>query len=245
MSRSFNGTSDFIAANTAHVTNGGVAFTIACWVNASLAAANLKNLYGEGNTGAAGPFFQIQGESVSGRLFISARSASTGGSNSLTGTSRPAFDSTWHHIAVTQTTGNVITAYVDGIADGTLTRTALSNSTTQVFNTTSWGTIVRNTNTTFLGGLIAHAALWTRTLSAQEIVSLAAGALPSLFAPVHYWPFWGTDSPEPDIGNHAGVAGVNGTLTGTTAAGGSPTQMRLLRLRGARSSPVSGPGPLG
>lgn len=230
MGRSFNGTSDLIAVDAAHVTNGSVSFTIATWVNSSLANANAKNPYGEGNTAGLGPFFQIQGD-ASGHVLVSARDTAAGGSDQISGTI-VAFDSTWHHVCVSQTgASDIFRLFVDGTADGTKTRTSLSSATNQVFNRTTWGALVRNGTAQFYGGLLAHAALWTRELSAAEISSLAKGMLPSLLAPDHYWPFWGTDSPEPDIGNHLATAGVNGTLTGTAAAAGPPTQKYLLRLR--------------
>lgn len=223
MPRLFNGTTEFVAANAAHVTNGGVAFTISQWVNG--AAQSLKNTYGEGNSAAAGPFFQIQ--ATSGFVIMSARDTASGGSDQISG-SHTAFDSTWHHICLTQTTGNLISQFVDGVADGSITRTTLSNAAGQTFNTTSIGTIVRNTNNSLFAGRIAHTALWKRTLSLPEIKSLAAGLSPSLLSPDHYWPLWGTDSPEPNLGNHQLSASVVGTLTGTVAASGCPGNLKML-----------------
>jgi hypothetical protein len=230
MGRSFNGTSDRIAVNAAHVTNGQNAFTIAMWVSASIAQASSKDPYGEGFTGNTGPFFQIQGD-ASGHAVISARSGITGSSDQITGTVA-VFDATWHHLCVSQNAAASATfkLFIDAIADGTKTRTSLSNQGNQGFDTTTLGALVRNTIATFYGGKLAHVALWKRELSVGEIKSLAAGMLPSELAPAHYWPLWGTDSPEPDIGDHSIAAGVNGTLIGTTAASGGPMGRELLVL---------------
>jgi hypothetical protein len=115
--------------------------------------------------------------------------------------------------------------YVDGAADSSGTRTALSNSNSQTFNTTNIGVLVRNTTSNFYSGTISEVATWTRTLSQGEVTSLASGLPASHLAPAHYWPLWGVDSPEPDIGT---AAHTTGTLTGTTAVDGARVGKELL-----------------
>ena len=231
MARSLNGTSDKIAANAAHLTNAGVAFTIAGWIKKSARANDA--LYGEGSTGAAGPFAELHLDGTTGQhIEFAARSGASGSADTITGTLTAA-DGTWHHIAVTQDSSNNIALFVDGTADTTGARTALSNTPGQVFNTATLGAVVRNTTSSFFSGTMAHVATWSRQLSAAEIKTLAAGVPPSLLGPDHYWPLWGTDSPEPDIGT---ATHVTGTLTGTTAATGSPVGLGLLLL----STPLNG-----
>lgn len=223
MARSFNGTSDYIAADAAHITNAGVEFSIAFWVNAAL--VNGQELYGEGNSGAAGPFFQIQCNST-GRIVISVRSG-TGGASDQGTTSAVVFNSVWRHVCVTQNAANGLGIYIDGSLDKGFGRTALSNAAGQTFNTATWGALRRNTTAGFYGGLLAHGATWSRVLSAQEVAALANGQLPPALGPAHYWPLWGVDSPEPDLVS----AGTDGTLTGTSqAAGGPPVGLSLLEI---------------
>ncbi len=200
MARSLNGTSDLIAVDSAHLTNGATAFSISAWVKKS-ARAN-DQIYGEGNTGAAGPFMQFNFDATTGQhIEIAARSASSGSSDVMAIGTIVAADGTWHHVCVTQNASSLCKLYVDGVADSSGSRTALSNSNSQTFNTARIGVLTRNTNANFYSGTIAEVATWTRELTASEVKLLAAGHLASELGPAHYWPLWGADSPEPDIGN--------------------------------------------
>ncbi len=201
MARSFNGTSDHIDADAATPNlSGQQAFSLSIWVKGSIANASSKNPLSIGAAGA-GPFFQFQGD-ASGKLVLGLRSA-TSGSTDLTTSTATVFDSTWHHICVTQPSGsNVVSIYIDGLLDHTFTRTSLSNSTTQTFTTLCFGAFHRSgTFAQFYGGVNAEIAIWARTLTLSEVKLLAAGHLASELGPAHYWPLWGADSPEPDIGN--------------------------------------------
>jgi hypothetical protein len=221
MARVFNGSSDLIAANTAFVTNGtGTAFTVAAWVKKS--GVINDEIYGEGNTGAAGPFFQFHFDGTTGtHIEVAARSATSGGSDTLTGT-LPLADNVWHHVCVTQTTTSNLQLFVDGVVDNFGDRTILSSSGTQVFNTVTIGAIVRNTTASFYTGRIAHLATWRRRVTNSDVATLARGLNPNALSsgvPNYYWPLMGIASPEPDVGSDAAV---NGTLTGTTSAVGPP-----------------------
>lgn len=214
MPRSFNGTSDLITADGARVTDGGAPFTIAMWLKAAGTASG--DVYSEANTGAAGPFFQIA--AASGKANFSMRSATGGAADASANSTATVFDSTSHHLALTQTTGNLMSLYIDAAADVTFTRTGNSNATSQPLTSVTFGALRRNTTSAFHAGVIAHLATWNRILAVQEVKSLAAGLLPSHLAPTHYWPLWGADSPEPDIV----AVGIDGTLTGTTKGAGGP-----------------------
>lgn len=215
MGRSFNGTSDKIDVDAAHVTVASNPFSISVWVNSSLANANAKCPYAEGSTAGAGPFFLLQGDG-SGKLVISLRRSTAGSSDAFT-SNAVVFDGTWHHICITQDASNNLILYVDGVQDNTLTRTALSNPA-GTFNTASFGYAHRNTSSAFYGGALAHGAIWNLQLTAAIVKALAGGWHPLEFAPLHYWEFAGQASPEPDTGSSP----VNATLTGTSPAT-SPT----------------------
>lgn len=224
MSRKFNSTTDSIAANAAAPNlSGQQAFSIAFWVNASIAQSSALNPLSIANSGAAGPFFQFQG-TAGGKLMITARSSTSGSTDSTTSTATT-FDSTWHHIGVTQPSGSsTLTIYVDGVSDHTFARTGLSNNTTQTFNTLTFGALQRTGSPAQLyGGIDAEIAIWSRTLAATEMSSLFAGVSPLLLGANHFWPLFGSDSPEPDIGTGTHTTG---TLAGTPSA----TAGRLLSL---------------
>lgn len=229
MPRSFNGTSDLIHVDSAHLTNGATAFSIAGWVKS--AATAFAMIYAETEPPSAGPlfFFSLSGSSphtTGAQLEIEARSLSTGGVDEFQNTATVA-DSTWHHVAVTQNASSLMTLYADGIADGTKTRTSLSNFNSQSFRAATIGAQTRSSTTNFFPGLVAHLASWTRQLSAREVLSLASGLLPPALGPAHYWPLWGVDSPEPDLVS----VGTDGTLTGTAkGAGGPRVGLSMLRL---------------
>lgn len=229
MPRSFNGTSDLIHADAAHLTNGATAFSVAGWIKSTAKAFAM--IYSETNPTNTGPlfFFSLSGSAPNTtglKLEIEARSGGSGGVDEFQNTVTVA-DSTWRHVAVTQSAAGLMTLYALGAADGTLTRTALSNSNTQTFSAVIIGADRLNVTTNFFPGLIAHLGTWTRQLVATEVASLAAGMLPPGLGCAHYWPLWGQDSPEPDVA----AAGVDGTLTGTTlGAGGPPVTPSMLQL---------------
>jgi len=82
MARAFNGTTATVAVDAAHLTQPGIAFSIAAWIKT--AAAN-GEVYGEGNSGAAGPFFQVTTDGTGQVILVAARTASSGGADTLTG----------------------------------------------------------------------------------------------------------------------------------------------------------------
>ena len=67
---------------------------------------------------------------------------------------------------------------------------------------------------------VAEVAVWSSTLTAGEITSLARGVSPLEVRPVslrHYYPLYGRTSPEPDL-----VGGDSATLVGSPAAADHP-----------------------
>jgi Concanavalin A-like lectin/glucanases superfamily len=224
--RSFNGSSDKVVANAARLYAPGAAFTVAMWLKvpalASSGAADIQ-LYSEANTGNANNVFGLGSKasvSLSGvRLFIkdSAGITQVDSTGSIT-----AFDNTWHHLVYSQNASGGWKTYVDGVQDLSATYTAALTP-----NDLTLGALVRSTTANFLNGSLAHVATWNRQFSAGEVMSLAAGLLPSHLGPSHYWPLWGNDSPEPDLGV---AAHTSGTLTGTASSAGGKTGRRLLVL---------------
>ena len=185
------------------------AFSVAAWVKAT--AATQKSVFSLGRNSASGQINVASGV-ANGALIRIVIVNDAGTTESDTTGAKTALDNTWHHVAVTLDTSRGVKRYIDGALDGSTTYTS---GGTYTFVRAGIGLLRRSTNTAFWPGSLAHVAAWTRTLAANEALSLASGLPPSHLAPTNYWPLWGKDSPEPDIGNGTHVTG---TLTGTAAA---------------------------
>lgn len=224
MARSFNGTSDRIRADAARVCNKATACSFCAWVFYPSPATG-REVYAEATTANTNNLFGFLTDTTTpSKVNLGIKiNVSSPNTVNITGTAT-AFEAAWHHLLFTQDTGNNCKVYVDGIVD---ISTSYSSAATYSANNLAIGALVRTSTTAFFGGRIAEVANWTRTLSAAEAVSLASGLPASHFAPAHYWPLWGSDSPEPDIGTGTHVTG---TLTGTSAASGGRTGRRLLTL---------------
>ena len=199
MARSFNGTSDFIAADGAGVANMNTSFSVAAWVNASGALTN-KTWYGEGSSSSSSPFYQFQCNSGKMRIIIR-RDGNTGTADQTINSARTLADGTWHHAVWAQTgSGSSLSwqVYIDGVAD-----TASSGAPhTCTLNRVTIGGLRRTGGVENpIAATLGEIATWSRTLSAGEAKALASGLPASYLGPNHYWPLWGVDSPEPDIGN--------------------------------------------
>lgn len=198
MARSFNGTSDRIRADGAHLFGGaGAAYSVSLWLKVPALASSGSTdfvIYSEANTGSTNNLFALMSLAATSltdvRLFIK-NSAQTAVDN-VSGT---AFDNTWHQIGYAQNASGSFARYLDGVSTNTGSYAGIATT-----NDVCFGALVRTTTTNFFPGALAHVATWNRQLAAQEMASLGAGLLPSHLGPNHYWPLWGVDSPEPDIG---------------------------------------------
>lgn len=224
MPRTFNGSTDSIGYVGGFVSGPGIAWSYALWLKATAGANNAKDFYSEGFNNTTLEFLQWQ--ILLGNTARAAFRADAGGSSDLLAGSAAVADGTWHHVCLIQGTDNVITQFVDGVSDGTLTRTGNSNGTT-TFDRAGFGFFVANGSNPCACS-VAHAAGWNRKLAVQEVKALANGLLPSHLGPVHFFPLWGVDSPEPDIGTATHPSAV---MVGTTQpAAGPPVGLSLLRL---------------
>ncbi len=213
MARSYNGTTDNIRADSAHVAAAGTAFSIAFWVKGSTQTAS-HYMYSEGNTATLNTIFGI--ETVLSSNKVTAFLRNDANSNLVnSNTTANVIDGTWHHVIYTQDSSNNWQVYVDGIAD-------ISGSyatSTVTTNLECFGALKRTSSATsnFFGGTIGSVASWTRLLSAGDAISLASDVSPLLLGAAHYWPMYGVDSPEPDLGI---ATHVTGTVSGTAFAQG-------------------------
>lgn len=223
--RVFNGTNHDITADGANVASMNRPFSVAAWLKCAGTITNAV-YYGEGSVSSARPMLQMQCNSGKFRIFM--RRDSNGLTSDVNGiaSTLTVADGTLHHVVYTQDGSGNWQAYVDGIADAT----AKGSYTPAVMTVglVTFGAVRRNAPAeNFWAGTLGEIATWSRQLSAAEAMALAAGLPASHLAPDHYWPLWGTDSPEPDIGTATKVAG---TLTGTSAAGGGKTGLGLLEV---------------
>jgi len=221
MSRSFNGSSDLVVADAAHVGSLASPWSMSCWLFCAAGVTD-ADFYGESRSSSNNPFIQLQCHSGKFRLFMRRDSNSgTSDVNGSVGTLTLA-DSTWRHFVYTQDGANTQT-YVDGVADLSLTHGTAAMTIDRV----TFGALRRSTTTNFWAGRLQDVANWSRQLSAGEAKALASGMCASLLGPDHYWRLYG-DSPEADIGLAA--TKVAGTLTGTSIVGGGRAGISPLTL---------------
>jgi hypothetical protein len=217
MARSFNGTSDLIAADAAAAglfPADASPLTLAIWVNG--AAASTKTAFNLGRSAAANASIVITSASNVGNRATRIVITDNANANHLDVSGTAAIlDGTWHHVCLTLDTSRNVKVYVDGTQD---ISTSYTSGGTYTMGRVGIGCQRRSTNIQFFPGVLQDAAGWSRTLAAGEAASIGSGLPASHLAPDHYWPLFGADSPEPDIGT---VAHVTGTLTGTTAARGA------------------------
>jgi hypothetical protein len=213
MARAFNGTSDLIAVSALAMTTNTNLVTLAAWIKTTVTPGAIIC----SDTGTARfAQFKISANKLQLIMFQGGTARTWVSVASVT-------DGTWHHVAgvYNGTTGFL---YIDGALDTSSALTATNNG-----SGLNWriGAQLPGVTQQFFAGSIAHPIIVSRALTAGEVKSVATGLLPSHLAPDHYWPLWGTDSPEPDVGNATHAAGA---LTGTTAAHDPGVGLNLLTL---------------
>ena len=164
----FNGTS-------AYVTSGSVAagqsstFSAEAWVKGS--ATTGRYLLAEGNTTSATPFWGLSTDGTTGTLAVFTIRDNAGHVAMVIGT-RTIMDGNWHHVVGVRSvdgSGNaVLTLYVDGVQDGTMTSSTLGVPT--VNNNTIVGALKRvSTVSNYFNGTLDEVALYPTALNAATI----------------------------------------------------------------------------
>lgn len=215
MSRTFNGSTDYLRYNTGAILSVHPV-TLACWfkttdttnnqtlmaLSASAATASLQEIH----LGAAGG---TAGDPV--RAYVADGSAA-GQAVSSTGYS----SGVWHHACGVFTAVNSRAAFIDGGSKGT----DANSRTPAGIDQATMGARVQATTISLLTGNIAEAGIWDVALTDDEVASLAKGFSPLLIRPtslVAYWPLIGKYSPEIDV-----VGGFGMTITSATVGDHSP-----------------------
>lgn len=204
MARSFNGTSDLIAVTAAPFSSGSPTMTLSAFIKTSSSAAGAIIASDTGSSpNRVYQFTKTALNKLQFTVFATSVVHTITGATSVN-------DGLWHHVAAVNdgTTGWI---YLDGVQD--VTGAQAANHTLNLHNFRIGAQLVGVTGA-FWNGSIAHAALWSSALTVSAAVSMSAGLPSSHLGPEHYYPLWGADSPEPDIGiqTHA-----TGALTGTAA----------------------------
>jgi hypothetical protein len=223
MARSFNGTSDFLAAPNAIVLHPTGPQSQACWVyfNSVASRADFFNLWSSIGSGSSNEAWLLGTVSASHFWYYLSQNGLTAfgvDSNIVASTN------TWYHVCGTWD-GTNQRIYVNGIlrASAVPGLTSIQPSIQGIsFGVGDNGAGPRNAF--FLNGRLAECAEWNLALSASEVAALAAGSRVYQIRPLSingYWPLDGLASPEPDLSEFAN----NATATGTSLAAGPPMNL--------------------
>lgn len=217
MARSFNGSSDKISMATFPVVGSTTAYSIAAWIKPN--TVNLIHSILGMDNGGPKRFLQFR-ISASAKLELVQFTAGESPTGLDGASSLPA--ATWSHVGCScPGASGTSKMFVNGVVDGSAA--AAGGAPVSVVDQAVIGAQLPSITNNPFPGSIACLAYWSAQIPDSWFAAMAAGALPSLFGPDHFWPLWGMDSPEPDIGMATHVAG---TLTGTAFA---PTTAQTTR----------------
>lgn len=152
----------------------GSSFSITMWVNSAGASPSNACLYGEGNSGTTNPILFMH--KVGTRLAFYIRDSSNvyhfpySVTSAATLSTATVFDSNWHHVAITVTTGTAMQMYVDGAADARATDTGITLGST--FNRSTIAALTRTSTAAHFTGSLSDVRLYNRALTAAEVGSL-------------------------------------------------------------------------
>ena len=136
-----------------------------------------------------------------------------------TSVTTPTWDTNWHYVVVTISSGGTVTFYSDGSSEGTASINAPVTSTATLHYMVAKDT--SGTITAYQDGDVAHGQIWARAISGVEVNETM---WKPEFVPLNRSvlnPLFGVDSPEIDLSGN----GKTGTLTGTTESNEGPPVM--------------------
>jgi hypothetical protein len=207
MSRSFNGTTDYLSY--AGAVDTGHPMSFALWFNKP--NTTFKTAFSISNTNVSNP--NRNSIVLSNTPNVRAFSANSGGATTASAISTANYSTnTWHHACAVFSSNSSRTIYLDGGNSATNT-TAVSVNTVSFVATTIGGFSNSGSIGQPCGGMIAEVAVWNGNLTADDAATLAKGISPLLVRPailVAYWPLYGNASPEVELRNRYEMT-VNGT----------------------------------
>lgn len=191
MARTFNGSSQYATNATTPVT--AVPLTMACWFKTS-DTTNEQVLLTIGDTGGTADEFALVANGASSDT-VQAQTRRTSTSTASSTSSYSA--DTWHHACAVFNSSTDRRAFIDGGSKGTEATAKVPTGLDAI----RIGAVARSSASKFLTGSVAHAAIWSVTLTDAEVAALAAGLSPLRMRPgalVFFAPLLGLASPEPD-----------------------------------------------
>ncbi len=153
----FDGVDDFILPPTGIVPVSN--FTISMWIKPRSVSSG--TMYYWGPTGDCTPNSN-EFDLVSGKLALI-----TGCAGTIAQSTGSITANIWTHVLITITSGNAVTLYINGVQDGTGTRSTNSTGNDQIG--AYWSGFARGN---YYNGLIDDVRVYNRTLSTQEIKTL-------------------------------------------------------------------------
>ena len=195
MALSFNGTADI--AYSADTYTYGTTFTVSFWIKTTESRATKIpfGFYISDGGGVRALDVRLNVGSAGNVGCYIADAAGTAASNSDAGHTNDVLDGAWHKVVLTRN-GTTVRMWVDNEIDSMINTTIGTNSIEAPANRGPFGLGGRCNNATFdthTQCVIAEAAVWTRTLSTQEInilQRLAPTAIPDGLD--RYYPIRGT-----------------------------------------------------
>jgi hypothetical protein len=154
-------------------------YSISFWVNADPTGQNDRRVFSEGSSLNANPLFTLGTDPTATSQSLSVLLRNDGNVAILNGvrSTRPVFDSTWHHVVWTDANGKG-RLYIDGNLDETdytYARGALT------LDRTSIGAVLRAGLGNFYFGNIDEPATWNRVLNWTEIQQVMTNGIPLPF----------------------------------------------------------------
>ena len=218
MSRDFNGTSQYLTADTPLTTP--YPMSMHCWFKISAGVTTFHTLMAVSDLASSDDYIRFQARIG---LYLRLQQADNLNASVLVATSTAPAADTWHsaglYVASTTSRGVLL----DG--GGKATNIASTNAPTA--SKLLVGVLERSGGRIeYADGVIAHPAVWNVVLTDAEFASLAAGLSPLKVRPeslVFYAPHLGRDATEIDI-----IGARNLTVTGAVASADEP---RLIRPR--------------
>ncbi len=226
---SFDGTDDYIESSIASglpVASFSLPYSVSLWVKGNPQALANAGVYAEGSSAGNNPIFRLQGGSIGDTTFsVQLRNDAATNLINVKSTTN-VWNNLWHHVVFTDNAGSA-KLYIDGVQDAS--NFSYTPSGTLTINRVCIAAVCRTSTGAYFNGSIDDVRVYSRALSAAEVLRLyqigatskIAKTLPgrdSLTSGLVGW--WTFDGPDM-LTNVADRSGQNDT--GLLSHGGSGT----------------------
>lgn len=216
MSRTFGTSTDYLRSNVTALT--GYPLSMSVWAYPTSSARGIPMWYGNqgSNDGCFAIWFHENGDIQTTRQIVDFNS---GPPNFVTAVAGSYTVNAWQQAGLAAASATSLYAIHAGVR-GTEVTTSSTGLNFAVMDNITLGRYDRTSSFGYFGGQIAHAALWTAALTAEEWAMLGAGLSPLRVRPqslYFYTPYIGRDTSDIDI-----IRGITMTATGATASTNEP-----------------------